>query len=162
MNTTPTRTRATGPDVSATPRGVTEMSAPHDSDVHRSQFWPHFWEMFAVMVFGMVASAAIFLTIEGMDWDQATLRHPITSLLVIAAGMSVPMAGWMLYRGMGRKNASEMAATMILPVVPFLCLVWFDVTKSAACGAYCLLAIAAMLALMLYRRSEYSMKMVRR
>ena len=162
MSITPTRPRSTGPDVSAASAGVTEMSARHDSDVHPSHFWPHFWEMFVVMVVGMVAGAAIFLTIVGMDWDQATLRHPIASLLVIAAGMSVPMAGWMLYRGMGRKHASEMAAAMILPVLPFLCLVWFGVTESAACGAYCLLAIAAMLALMLYRRSEYSMKMVRR
>ena len=60
---------------------------------------------------------------------------------------------------MGWKNSYEMAAVMILPVIPFLCLVWFDVTKSAQCGAYCLVAIAAMLGLMLYRRDEYSMKM---
>src|SRR2546421_6762110 len=101
MSITPTRTRATGPDATATSARVTEMPARHDSDVHPSHFWPHFWEMFAVMVVGMVASVAIFLTIVGMDWDQATLRHPITLLLVVAAGMSVPMAAWMLYRGMG-------------------------------------------------------------
>ena len=45
-----------------------------------------------------------------------------------------------------------MAAVMALPVIPFLCLVWFDVTKSAQCGAYCLVGIAGMLGLMLYRR----------
>jgi hypothetical protein len=52
-----------------------------------------------------------------------------------------------------------MAAAMVLPVVPFLCLVWFDITKSAWCGAYCATTIVAMLALMLYRRSTYSMAM---
>jgi hypothetical protein len=72
--------------------------------------------------------------------------------------MTVPMVAWMMYRGMGWKNSYEMAAVMIVPVVPFLCLVWFDVTKSAQCGAYCLVAIAAMLGLMFYRRDEYSMK----
>lgn len=48
---------------------------------------------------------------------------------------------------------------MILPVVPFLCLVWFDVTQSAWCRAYCATTIVAMLVLMRYRRSSYSMAM---
>jgi hypothetical protein len=118
--------------------------------------------MLAVMIAGMVASAAIFLTVVQMDWEEATASHPIASLLVIAAGMTVPMAAWMLYRGMGWRNTAEMAAAMILPVVPFLLLVWFDVTKSAQCGAYCLIGIAAMLGLMSYRRADYSMKMASR
>lgn len=63
---------------------------------------------------------------------------------------------------MGWKNTYEMAAVMVLPVIPFLCLVWFDVTTSAQCGAYCLLTVAAMLGVMLYRRNEYSMTMARR
>ena len=126
---------------------------------HLSPFWRHFWQMFAVMMAGMIGSAAIFLTVVQMDWEGATASHPVASLLVIVAGMTVPMAAWMLYRGMGWRNTSEMAAAMILPVVPFLCLVWFDVTKSAQCGAYCVIGIAAMLGLMLYRRADYSMEM---
>ena len=47
-----------------------------------------------------------------------------------------------------------MAAAMVIPVIPFLCLVWFGVTESALCGGYCALSVAAMLALMYYRRSE--------
>jgi hypothetical protein len=111
--------------------------------------------MFGVMVAGMIASAAIFLTIVQMTWDEATREHPMASLLVIAAGMTIPMAAWMLYRGMGRRNTSEMAAVMALPAIPFLCLVWFGVTDSALCGPYCILAIVGMFALMLYRRSAY-------
>jgi hypothetical protein len=126
---------------------------------HLPPFWRHFLQMLAVMVAGMVVSAAIFLTIVGMTWDEATLRHPLASLLVIAAGMTVPMTAWMLYRGMGWRNSAEMAAAMVVPVVPFLCLVWFDVTKSAQCGGYCLISIAAMLGLMLNRRSEYAIDM---
>ena len=61
------------------------------------------------------------------------------------------MVAWMMHRGMGWKNSSEMAAVMVVPVVLFLCLVWFDVTKSAQCGAYCALTVVAMLALMRYR-----------
>ena len=120
-----------------------------------SHFWRHFAEMFGVMVAGMIASAAIFLTIVHLTWDAATLEHPTASLLVIAAGMTIPMALWMLYRGMGHRNTAEMAAVMALPAIPFLCLVWFGVTESALCGPYCIVAIVGMLALMLHRRSVY-------
>lgn len=126
---------------------------------HLSPFWRHFWQMLAVMVAGMIGSAAIFLTIVGMDWEEATARRPVASLVVIAGGMSVPMAAWMLHRGMGWRNTGEMAAAMVVPVIPFLCLVWFNVTKSAQCGPYCVISIGVMLGLMLYRRSEYSMNM---
>jgi len=129
---------------------------------HLSPFWRHFWQMLGVMVVGMVASAAVFLTIVRMTFDQATRLHPIVSLLVIAAGMTVPMLAWMLYRGMGWRNSSEMAAVMAVPVIPFLCLVWFDITKSAQCGGYCLITIAAMLGLMRFRREQDSMEMAHR
>jgi hypothetical protein len=112
--------------------------------------------MFGVMVGGMIGSAAIFLTIVGSTWDEAIVEHPTASLLVIAGGMTVPMALWMLHRGMGLRNSMEMGAAMALPAIPFLCLVWFGVTNSALCGPYCILSIAAMVSLMFYRRSEYS------
>lgn len=124
---------------------------------HLSPFWRHFLQMLAVMIGGMVASAALFLAIVGLStWDEVTIQYGTQALIVMAVGMTVPMAAWMLYRGMGWKNSYEMAAVMAIPVVPFLCLVWFDVTKSAQCGAYCAVTIVAMLALMFYRRREYS------
>jgi hypothetical protein len=132
----------------------TRGRAAHSADLGR-HFWRHFAEMFGIMVAGMIASAAIFLTIVQMTWDEATKEHPTASLLVIAAGMTIPMALWMLHRGMGRRTTSEMAAVMALPAIPFLCLVWFGVTDSALCGPYCILAIVGMLALMVYRRSVY-------
>lgn len=127
---------------------------------HVSPFWRHFLEMLAAMVVGMLVTGAIFLSIVGLKtWDEVTLQYPTQALLAMAAGMTIPMMAWMLFRGMGRRNTYEMAAAMILPVVPFLCLVWFDVTQSAWCGAYCATTIVAMLVLMSYRRSSYSMAM---
>ena len=127
---------------------------------HLSPFWRHFLEMLAAMAVGMIATGAIFLSIVGLKtWDQVTIQYPTQALLAMAAGMSIPMAAWMLVRGMGRRNAYEMAAAMVLPVLPFLCLVWFDVTKGAQCGGYCATTIVAMLVLMRYRRSTYSMAM---
>jgi hypothetical protein len=125
-----------------------------------SPFWRHFLQMLAAMVVGMIATGAIFIAIVGLKtWDEVTIQYPTQSLVAMAAGMTVPMAAWMVYRGMGWRNASEMAAVMVVPVIPFLCLVWFDVTQSAQCGAYCALTVVAMLALMGYRRSEYSIQM---
>jgi NhaP-type Na+/H+ or K+/H+ antiporter len=129
---------------------------------HLPTFWRHFLEMLAAMTAGMIATGAIFLSVVGLKtWDQVIVQYPTQALLAMAAGMTIPMVAWMLFRGMGRRNSSEMAAATVLPVVPFLCLVWFGVTKSAPCGPYCVVMIVAMLGLMLYRRDEYSMKMAR-
>jgi hypothetical protein len=127
---------------------------------HLSPFWRHFLEMLAAMAVGMIATGAVFLSVVGLKtWDQVTIQYPTQALLAMAAGMSIPMVAWMLVRGMGWKNSTEMAAAMVLPALPFLCLVWFGVTKSAWCGPYCASTIVAMLALMGYRRSQYSMPM---
>jgi hypothetical protein len=127
---------------------------------HLSPFWRHFLEMLAAMAVGMFATGAIFVSIVGLKtWDQVTIQYPTQALLAMAAGMSIPMVAWMRYRGMGWKDAYEMAAAMVLPALPFLCLVWFGVTKSAQCGGYCASTIVAMLVLMGYRRSQYSMPM---
>lgn len=81
----------------------------------RSWFWRHFAEMLGVMAIGMVASGYALVRAVGLtSWDTATIRYPTQCLLVMAAGMTVPMVAWMLYRGMGVRNTVEMAALMIL------------------------------------------------
>ena len=124
---------------------------------HRSSFRSHFFQMFAAMAVGMIITGAIFMGVTGATtWDQITSDYPTQALLAMVAGMTVPMAGWMVYRGMGWRNTAEMVGAMALPVIPFLCLVWFDVADSAQCGAYCIVTVAAMLGLMRYRHSVYS------
>jgi hypothetical protein len=116
--------------------------------------------MLGVMVAGMIATGAIFVAVVGLKtWGEITFVYPTQALLAMAFGMTVPMVGWMLYRGMGWKNSAEMVLAMVVPVIPFLCLVWFNVTESAPCGAYCAVTVLAMLALMRYRTREYSMQM---
>lgn len=132
---------------------------PHRS--HRLQpFWRHFWQMLGAMAAGMMVTAVAFVSVVGLKtWDEVTAQYPTQALLAMAVGMSAPMAAWMLWRGMGTRSSAEMTAAMVLPVVPFLCLVWFGVTESAQCGAYCGLTVVTMLGLMRYRRDEYSMEM---
>jgi hypothetical protein len=124
---------------------------------HLSPFQRHFLEMLGAMAVGMIATGAIFLSVVGLKtWDQVTFRYPTQALVAMAVGMTLPMVGWMFYRGMGLRNSVEMALAMVLPVLPFLCLVWFGVTESAQCGAYCIVMVIVMYVLMRYRRSEYS------
>jgi hypothetical protein len=127
---------------------------------HLTPFWRHFLEMLAAMVVGMIATGAIFVSTVGLKtWDEVTRQYPTQALLAMAAGMTLPMIAWMLFRGMGWRNSFEMATAMVLPVIPFLCFVWFGLTDSAQCGGYCAFTVMAMLALMRYRRREYSMQM---
>jgi hypothetical protein len=152
-------------------RSSTHQLPHHDEGSHEegehtfgrrrlSMFWRHLLEMLVVMVVGMLATGAIFVSVVGLaSWDEITSVYPTQALLAMAVGMTAPMIGWMLHRGMGLRNSYEMALAMVLPVVPFLCLVWFNVTESAQCGGYCISTVVAMLLLMRYRRSEYSMEM---
>jgi flagellar biosynthetic protein FliP len=117
--------------------------------------------MAAVMVVGMVGAAALYMTIVNLmvgptTWEEALIRYPVQSLLVVAVGMSLPMVPWMRRRGHSSKSSWEMAAAMALPVIPFACLAWFGVVEGAQCGLYCAVGFVAMLTLMLYRRAEYT------
>jgi hypothetical protein len=104
----------------------------------------------------MFAGAAIFLSIVQVTWDQALIQYPVQSLLVMAVSMTVPMMVWMRHRRHDWKHTAEMGAAMVVPVIPFICLVLFDATKGALCNLYCLVSVLAMLGVMYYRRSDYS------
>jgi hypothetical protein len=135
---------------------VVGMTKAHVSRGQHDAFWPHFLQMLAAMMIGMIVAGAIFLSVVGLKtWGEVTIQYPSQALLAMAAGMTIPMVGWMAYRGMGWRHSAEMAVAMVLPVLPFLCLVWLDVTKSALCGPYCMVTVAAMLGLMSYRRAHY-------
>ena len=72
---------------------------------HREHFWRHFLEMLGVMLVGMFAAGYILVRASGFStWNDTIAAYPSLSLLVMAAGMSLPMLAWMLFRGMGRKE----------------------------------------------------------
>ena len=121
-----------------------------------SPFWRHFLKMLGAMAIGMFAGAAIFLSIVQVTWDQALVQYPVQSLLVMAASMTLPMVAWMRHRRHGWERSAEMGTAMVVPVIAFICLVVFDVTKGALCSLYCAATILAMLGVMYYRRSDYS------
>ena len=120
-------------------------------------FLRHLVEMTLVMMVGMVTSAAVFLSAIGLQVDEALRQYPVHFVLVQALGMTALMVVWMHRRGHAWRSCSEMAAAMIVPAVPLVCLRLLHVIGGPICGAYCALTIAAMILLMVYRRSDYGM-----
>src|SRR4051794_32824715 len=82
-----------------------QMAHTHDlvaPNHHLSPFWRHFLQMLAVMTAGMILSAAALMSFVGLKtWDEVTTQYGAQALILMAVGMTVPMAAWMLYRGMG-------------------------------------------------------------
>ncbi len=125
-----------------------------------SHLWLHFLEMFAAMWVGMAVGVAVYVPVAGFpSYRQALLRYPVEALLVMAFSMTVPMVGWMLFRGHGWRNSAEMAAAMLVPAVPFVLLAGFHVTRGLSSCPYMMLSVLAMLGLMFHRRDVYSMPM---
>jgi hypothetical protein len=122
-------------------------------------FWLHFVEMFAAMGVGMAVGMPIYRAVAGISSTEQYRLYPVPSVSAMALTMAVPMAGWMLLRGHGCRNAAEMAAAMIVPAIPFIILAGLGVISGTACRAYMPLSIVAMIGLMAYRRKAYSMPM---
>ena len=79
-------------------------------------------------------------------------------LLGMAVTMTVPMIGWMAFRGHGRRANMEMTAAMLLPAFAVVALLWAGLVTDL--GILLVIEhvamLASMLAAMLLRRAEYS------
>ena len=117
-------------------------------------FARHYAEMVAAMFLGMA--------ILGLPADRALDALGATSdafmFLGMATTMTVPMVGWMLYRGHGWRANAEMSASMFVPA--------FAVIAALAGGVLTDIGVlmivehvamlAAMAGVMLLRPEEYS------
>ena len=118
--------------------------------------WRLFPQVLAAMVAGTIATGLIFAGVIGFKaYGQVNVLYPWQILLAMAAGMSIAVVAWMLARGMRRRNAAEIAAAIVLPVLPFVGLAWSGVTSSALCWGYRATAVVAVLVLLRLRRSSY-------
>jgi len=121
-----------------------------------AHFIRHYAEMVLAMLLGMVvlgAPAAAALELAGVDvssWDTAA---PELLLLGMATNMTVPMVAWMRVRGHRWTPCWEMSASMYLPTVAAMALMWAGTVGDAhaAMGIQHL----AMFPAMLLRRGEY-------
>ena len=124
-------------------------------------FARHYVEMLVAMVLGMVVlgmPAAAALSAAGMSMSELHNDAPTLMLFGMAVTMTVPMVGWMRYRGHGWPASAEMSASMFIPAFGTIALLWSGLVEDI--GALMLIEHVAMLpsmfVAMLRRREEYS------
>jgi hypothetical protein len=147
--------------------GTRPIHEPHRRPAHsddeaparRIASWPlvrHYLEMVITMAVGMVVLHplwAVGLDASGLPGalDQATVM-----VLVMATDMSLGMGAWMWHRGHSLRPIVEMSATMYLPFLVLLPLVWAGVMSAGAMiTAGHVVMLPTMFALMVWRRDEY-------
>jgi len=124
------------------------------------RFLRHYLEMVAAMMLGMVIlGAPLVAALAGLGTSMGDLRDEAPALLLVgmAVTMTVPMVGWMMYRGHATRLNVEMAAAMNAPTVAVVLLLGAGTVTDL--GALMLIEHVAMpitmLAAMLARREEY-------
>jgi hypothetical protein len=124
-------------------------------------FTRHYAEMVVAMFLGMFVLGGIgaaVLSLAGVDAGDWRTDAPALMLLAMAFTMSVPMVAWMRYRGHGWAPSWEMTASMFLPSIAAIALLWGGLVEDSGT----LLAIQhvgmfpSMLGAMLLRRDEYT------
>ena len=125
----------------------------------------HFVRHYAEMVVAMFLGMAVLgmptewaLGAMSSSWSDLHNNAPALMLLLMAVIMTVPMVGWMAYRGHGWRPNAEMAASMFLPTFAVIALLWGGVVEDAMALMTIehVVMLPSMLVAMLLRRDEYS------
>lgn len=122
------------------------------------RFALHYVEMCVAMCVGFAIGDAIFFGLAGLvGYSRPFSELPVLSVLVVTVSMTVPMTGWMLYRGMAWRVVAEMSAAMPVLAAALLCLSWIGaIPMSAMAPAEHGLMMLAMLVPMLLRLDFYT------
>jgi flagellar biosynthetic protein FliP len=133
-------------------RGASVAGARH--------FFRHFGEMFLAMMVGMMVLGGVdsgILSALGTSVSHVRDSAPEAFALVMALNMTVGMTLWMRYRRHPWTMCGEMVGAMFLPAIAGLILFWCSVIHTRSVGGVEMGAmVPAMLAVMLFRRAEYS------
>jgi hypothetical protein len=124
-------------------------------------FIRHYLEMVVAMFAGMVVlgiPAGWAMGAAGTSWAELHTDAPALMLLGMAVTMTVPMVGWMAYRGHGWRANTEMSASMFLPTFAVIGLLWGGLVEDI--GVLLVVEHVAMLlgmlGVMLARPAEYT------
>lgn len=96
------------------------------------RFGLHYAEMVAVMFLGMyvlMAPAGWLFGALGTSWSELS---PAMNVGAMALTMTVPMVGWMRYRGHAWRPSAEMAASMLAPTGAVMVALWLGVASSGS------------------------------
>jgi hypothetical protein len=124
-------------------------------------FARHYVEMLIAMFVGMAALgfvAELALSAAGGSSSQLQDDAPAAMLLGMAFNMTVPMVGWMRYRGHGWPASIEMAASMFIPTFAAIGLLGAGLVGGIGTALMIqhVAMFPSMLVAMLLRRDEYS------
>jgi hypothetical protein len=123
------------------------------------RFIRHYAEMVVAMFAGMAvfgAPAGWALGAVGSSWSELTDTAPSLMLLLMATTMTVPMVGWMRYRGHGWRANTEMAASMVLPTFAAMALTSVVADTGTILVGEHVVMLLGMLGVMLARPAEYT------
>src|SRR6266542_2875427 len=124
--------------------GTTQYRSRPPLLTQAGHFVRHLGEMVAAMVVGMMVGATVLAvvfttllasSVSGMTQREVFNQFAVLICLVVAIGMTSTMVAWMRYRGMEWRPVFEMAAAMIVPLIPIFGLLAFQLIPGAeACG----------------------------
>ena len=121
----------------------------------------HYAEMVVAMFLGMAVlgvPAGWAMGLFGTSWHELTDDAPALMFLAMATTMTVPMVGWMLYRGHGWRANAEMSASMFVPTFAVVGVLWAELVTDLGMLMIVehIAMLAAMAAVMLLRPAEYA------
>jgi|RhiMetdeSRZDD1v2_1073273.scaffolds.fasta_scaffold1349764_2 hypothetical protein len=118
------------PTSATTPR----TSPPAVTTVSRARqvgyFLGHYGEMCLPMCVGFaVGDLVYFAAAAQFGYSEPFRELPELSVAVITFTMTAPMVAWMLFRGMPRRETTEMAAVMPVLAIGLLALGWLAIVQ---------------------------------
>ncbi len=118
-------------------------------------FGRHYLEMCIAMCIGVAVTSFLLRSVADVRGTDLRQEWPLLSLLVISIGITVPMAAWMRFRGMGWRPILEMSVAGIGAV---LVVAWFGLISASGVkvGTVCGVACVAMFGAMLFRLDMYT------
>lgn len=132
--------------------------AHHGSRRGLASFLGHFAEMFVAMMVGMPLFGMPMRALQAALLGPSSVGTPELSALGMAVAMTISMVAWMRYRGHSWRASTEMGAAMIVPTLALFPLSWAGaIAARSLSGIEMALMVPSMLAVMLYRRSEYGL-----
>ena len=122
-----------------------------------SQSTKHFVRHYLEMVVAMFAGMAVLGLPAGRVLDAMGATSDEFMFLGMATTMTVPMVGWMLYRGHGWRANAEMSASMFIPAFAVIGLLSADMLTDVAVLMVIehVAMLLAMAGVMLLRPAEY-------
>lgn len=122
------------------------------------RFALHYLEMCGVMCVGAIVLSVLFFGAAGLlGYTDLPNQAPALSVLVVAVNLSLPMAAWMRFRGMGWRPTLEMSGSTMVTGLLLIAAYWLGIVdKGSLVDVQTSLACPLMLAVMLLHFPLYS------